>query len=220
MKYFFFLFVVLITSSDLKAQQNTVVYRVTPKPSVLFVKSLIMPGWGHLSLGEQHQIRGYIHFGAEIGLLLSYFGIAARTARLQNNLYAFVEINAETSIKNRDRSYALAIARFENLQTYNEYQERSRNWNAFIADIPQNRWQWTSVEAQANYIRMRNQIDANNQQLPFIATAMIANRLISGISAFIRARDQENASLSSLYVEPVYLGETANGLRLRWQLTF
>lgn len=220
MKYFFFLFVVLITSSVLKAQQNTVVHRVTPKPSVVFLKSLIMPGWGHLSLGEQHQTRGYIHFGTEIGLLLSYFSIDARTARLQNNLYAYVEINAKTSIRNRERSYALAIARFENLQIYNEYQERSRNWNAFIADIPQNRWQWTSVEAQANYIRMRNQIDANKQQLPFIATAMIANRLISGISAFIRARDQENDSLSSLYVEPVYLGETANGLKLRWQLTF
>lgn len=220
MKFFILLYVVLITSTNLNAQQITVDKGNSPKPSVVFLKSLIMPGWGHLSLGEQHQTRGYIHFGTEIGLLLSYFGIDARTARLQNNLYAFVEINAETSIKNRDRSYALAIARFENLQTYNEYQERSRNWNAFIADVPQNRWQWSSVEAQANYIRMRNEIDANNQQLPFIATAMVANRLISGISAFIRAREMESSGLSSLYVEPVYLGEMAHGLKLSWQLNF
>jgi hypothetical protein len=206
--------------STAKAQTVTIEHQEKIKPSIVFLKSLVMPGWGHLSLGMQHQNRGYIHLGAEIGLLLSYFGIDARTSRLQNNLYAFVEINAETSIKNRDRSYALAIARFENLQSYNEFQERSRNWNAFIADTPQNRWQWSSVEAQANYIRMRNEIDANNQQLPFIATAMVANRIISGISAFIRVREMENTSLSSLNIQPVFVGEIAQGLQLSWQIEF
>lgn len=172
------------------------------KPGMAFLKSLVLPGWGHFSLGEAHYNRGYVHLGTDLALMLSYWGIDTRTQHLQQNIYAHVELNANTSIRNRGRGYVLAVGQFENLAAYNEYQERNRNWNAFISDTPENRWQWSSLQNQANYIKMNNEIDANKQQLPFILTAMVANRLVSGISAFIRAREM-STSQTSISFQPV-----------------
>ncbi|TNE74078.1 hypothetical protein EP331_02420 [bacterium] len=211
----------LFTTDSILAQSHKSETKISA--STVFLKSLVLPGWGHFSLSPEHHTRGYIHLGTEIGLMLSYFGIDASTQRLQQNMYAHVELYAGTSIQNRDRGYALALTRYENLSAYNEYQERSRNWNAFIADTPSNRWQWESVDAREDYIRMRNKIDANNQQLPFIVTVMVANRIISGISAFIRAREMNqtaSATLSSISVSPVQQFGTVNGLQMNYSIRF
>lgn len=48
----------------LKAQET--------KPGMAFLKSLVLPGWGHFSLGEAHNSRGYVHLGSDIALVLSY----------------------------------------------------------------------------------------------------------------------------------------------------
>jgi hypothetical protein len=160
-----------------------------PSPGMAFLKSAIVPGWGHLSLGAEHKTRGYVHLGAEIGLWLSYFGIYTRTQSLEQNMFAHVEMKSGTSIQGRDRTYQLAIGQFSDIKAYNDYQERNRNWAAFIDENTANNWQWQSEKDQADYIRLRNEIDGNNQQLPFLVSAMVANRILSGISAFIRARN-------------------------------
>jgi hypothetical protein len=154
-----------------------------------FLKSAILPGWGHLSLGGENKTRGYIHLGSELVLWLSYFGIQSRTNSLQQNMYAHVELKAGTTIQGRDRTFQLAIGQFSDLNAYNAYQERNRNWTAFFDNTTANQWQWLSEKDQADYIRLRNEIDGNNQQLPFLISAMVGNRILSGISAFIRARN-------------------------------
>lgn len=182
-------------------------------PSIAFLKSIVLPGWGHLSLGNEYKTRAYIHVGADIALILSYWGINTSTQHLQQNLYTHVELNAQTSIKNRDRAYKLAVGQFSSLGVYNEYQERNRNWNSFIVDNSQNRWQWNSIENQADYIKMTNTIDSNNQQLPFIVSAMIANRIISGISAFISAREF-SPNQTAVSIQPVNATGKFSGLAL------
>jgi len=158
-------------------------------PGMAFLKSAIIPGWGHLSLRAEHKTRGYVHLGTEVVLWLSYFGINARTQRLEQNMYAHVELKSGTSIQGRDRTYQLAIGQFSDLKSYNDFQERNRNWTAFFEENATNSWQWQSEKDQADYIRLRNEIDGNNQQLPFLVSAMVVNRIVSGISAFIRARN-------------------------------
>lgn len=182
------LILILIPIHQTKAQEVEKVKSTSP--GMAFLKSAIFPGWGHLSLGNEHKTRAYTHMGAEIVLLVSYFGISSRNVALQQNMYAHVAQNAQTSIKGRDRAYQLAVGQFSSLQAYNAYQELNRNWAAYLDDIPANRWQWSSDQAQADYIRIRNEIDSNEQQLPFLVSAMIGNRVLSGISAFIRARNQ------------------------------
>lgn len=182
--------------------------------TMALLKSIVLPGWGHAGLGKEYKTRAYIHMGADIALLLSYWGVNTSTQRLQQNLYAHVEINAQTSIKNRDRAYKLAVGQFSSLGVYNEYQERNRNWNSFITDNSQNRWQWNSIENQADYIKMTNTIDSNNQQLPFIVTAMVANRIISGISAFISARELNANQTTTVSVQPVNTTGQFSGLAL------
>lgn len=173
----------LFLSANVAAQEKQ------NKSGMAFLKSAVIPGWGHLSLGSEHRKRGYAHLGTEIVLWLSYFGINARTQSLEQNMLAHVQLKSGTTIQGRDRTFQLAIGQFSDLKAYNDYQERNRNWAALFDATPANTWQWQSEKDQANYIRLRNEIDGNNQQLPFLISAMIGNRILSGISAFIRARN-------------------------------
>ena len=182
-KLFFISILFLIVSENAMAQDKQ------PSPGMAFLKSAIVPGWGHLSLGAEHKTRGYAHLGTEVVLWLSYFGINARTQSLEQNMFAHVELKSGTTIQGRDRTFQLAIGQFSDLKSYNDYQERNRNWTAFFEENSANSWQWQSEKDQADYIRLRNEIDGNNQQLPFLVSAMVVNRIVSGISAFIRARN-------------------------------
>lgn len=184
-----------------------------PSPRGAFLRSLVMPGWGHLYIDKQDWTRGQIHMGAEAAMILTYAGLKVRTNYLEGNLVTFAMSNANADLDGRGRDYFLAVANFDNLQEYNDYQLRARNWTGILADTPENRWNWNSDEERFRYQDMRERIDRNNNQFPALLTLMVANRVVSGLSAYIKARkiwkNAPEASFSYLneYGQP---GFTAN----------
>ncbi len=159
-----------------------------PSPRGALLRSFVMPGWGHHYIDKTNWTRGQYHMGAEAVMILSYVGIRARTNYLEDNLITYARSESGMNLNNRDRDIFLAIANFDNLEEYNDYQLRARSWDALLADVPANQWNWSNDEARFRYQDMRERIDRNNNQLPALLTMMVANRIISGISAFTQAR--------------------------------
>ena len=54
-------------------------------------------------------------------------------------------------LRNKNRDIFLAIANFDNLDVYNDYQIRSRNWDNLITDSAENRWNWINDEDRFRY---------------------------------------------------------------------
>ena len=172
-------------------------------PKVAFLKSLAVPGWGHYYVNKSNWSRGQYHLAADAALVLSYLGFSVHSNNLQQNWYAYGRTEAGVSIKDRSRRFQLAVGDFDNLQAYNDYQLRNRQWDRLFANTAENRWNWQNEAERARYDDLRSRFEKIDQQLPALLVLMAVNRLISGISAYNRAQKQaENAVQSTVYLSP------------------
>ena len=189
-----------------------------PDPGGAFWRSIAVPGWGHYYTDNANWNRGKVHLGAELVLIGSFFGLNSRANRLENQFITLSDLKAGVDISVRGRAFRLAIGDFNSLDEYNDFQLRSRNWNRLIADMPENSWQWESVEDRRRYRELRSGSDRLRNQLPALVGLMVVNRVVSGISAFSKARGI--TASSELSVLPVNTGESQSGVVARLNFRF
>jgi|AntRauTorckE6833_2_1112554.scaffolds.fasta_scaffold28927_2 hypothetical protein len=185
----------------------------TPSARGAFWRSMAVPGWGHHYVDSDNWTRGQYHLAGEVVLVLSYFGLDARANQLENDYTTLALSKAGADLSGKNRNYRIAIGSFDNLEAYNKQQLRTRNWDILFPETPEYQWDWDSRESRIQYQDARERVDRNRSQLPTLIALMVTNRLVSGLSAYIRARDKwENvpeASFSYIneFGEP---GVTAN----------
>ena len=183
-----FVFIAVLLSPNSGNAQET--DTPLPSPRGAFLRSLVMPGWGHYYVDNTNWKRGQYHLAADVAMILGYTGISIRNNRLEDNLITFARSNANINLNGRSREIYLAIAEFDNLDAYNDYQLISRNWNDLLPESTENQWNWHNDDDRFEYQDMRQRIDDNENQLPALVTLMVMNRLVSGISAFVQARNK------------------------------
>lgn len=190
----------------------------TPNPKTALLISFVVPGLGHHYVDNENWTRGKIHLGSEIALLAGYFGLSARANRLDNNLNTLARSKAGVSISDRSREFELAVANFDNLAEYNDFQLRTRRWQNLLPDTPENRWNWKSDNDRFEFQDTRDRIANSENQLPTLITLMVANRIFSGINAFTQARE---ASSKMPEASVSYLNEFGErGITARLQFHF
>lgn len=191
--FLFFLLVMLASASW--AQQN-------PKPQGAFIRSLIVPGWGHYYSNHDQWKRGQVHLGTEVALIVSYLGFSVRAENLETQYETLASLKAGVDISNRSRSFRIALGDFNSLQEYNDFQLRGRNWNRIFNDQASNRWNWENEEDRNNYNNLRSDVDRVRNQLPALFGLMVVNRVISAVSAYNLAKNQSEIPEISLLPVP------------------
>jgi hypothetical protein len=195
-------------------EAGKVAAQTDPDPAGAFVRSLAVPGWGHFYAGNDHRTRGAVHLGTDLVLIGTLFGFNARAVNLREQYTTLSSLRAGVDISGRERSFRLAVGDFNSLEAYNDYQLRTRNWDRLIEDTPDNRWLWDSADDRIRYRELRSTRDRIRNQLPALAALMVVNRVVSGISAYNRARgegDSSNRGLSMIGVMPVQDRNTITG---------
>ncbi|WP_142452601.1 hypothetical protein [Gracilimonas mengyeensis] len=160
-----------------------------PSPRGAFLRSLVLPGWGHYYADNDNWNRGKFHMAGEAVLILSYIGLDARANNLESNYRTMAQSKAGANLSGKSRQYEIAIGNYDNLAEYNDAQLRLSNWTQLYPDNAEFQWSWESRDFRDQYQDTREQVDRNRSQLPTLAALMVTNRLISAISAFIKARD-------------------------------
>jgi len=167
-------------------------------PKGAFLRSLVLPGWGHYYADRDNWTRGAIHLGADAILIASFAGLTIRSSNLEEQFITLASLKAGVDINDRSRTFQLAISDFNTLREYNDFQLRSRNWNRLIADLPENQWNWVSEEDRERYNNLRADREAANNQLPAVAALLVVNRVLSAVNAYSRAR--KSSSLPEVVV--------------------
>jgi len=193
------------------------------QPSAALRRSLLLPGWGEYYANPNSWTRGQWHMAADISMILSYLGISYRSIQLEDELITFARSKAGIDLSGRDREWYLAVSNHNTLDLYNDYLLRTRNWNQLIEDNSINQWSWSETSDRSEFIRMREQIDKSNNQLPALLTLMVLNRVVSGIHAFGLVRDSNklmDSSNATLYTrldihQPEWSNQSYVGLELR-----
>ncbi|MGB0347880.1 MAG: hypothetical protein ACPGGA_10365, partial [Balneolaceae bacterium] len=92
----------LLLTSSVSAQELN--YEFEEKsPRGAFLRSLVMPGWGHQYIDKTDWKRGQYHMAADAVMILSYAGISIRNVQLENDLETFALANAGIDLANRNR---------------------------------------------------------------------------------------------------------------------
>ena len=195
----------LFSGQTLLAQSNS---DTGPSARVAFFKSLAVPGWGHYYVDKSDWNRGKYHLGADVMLIVSFFGLNIHSSNLQQNWYGYARSEAGIDIEHRNRTIQLAVGDFNNLSAYNDYQLRTRNWDQLLEDRPENRWNWADDEARAEYNEIRNRFENIDQQLPALIGLMVVNRVVSAISAYNRAGKISGDDSSTALYFSKYPGST------------
>jgi hypothetical protein len=178
---------VTVFSSSVEAQVKD--NEDLPSPRGAFLRSLAVPGWGHYYAENDNWNRGKYHLAGEVVLVLSYFGLNARADYLENDYYTFAGAKANTNLSGKSREYIIAVGNYDNLTSYNDAQLRTRNWDQVFPETQEFNWNWESSDFRFQYQDARERVERNRSQLPTLVALMVVNRLVSGISAFVHARD-------------------------------
>lgn len=181
-----------------------------PDPKGAFVRSLVVPGWGHYYVSHDQWTRGQIHLGAEVALIATYFGLSARGNNLENQYQTLASLKAGVEIAERSRAFQLALGDFDSLEEYNDYQLRSRNWNQVFEEEPENQWNWDEDSDRSQYKSLRSDVDRVCNQLPAVLGLMVVNRVISAVSAYNRAK--QYSSIPEVALLPVTVSSKEFGV--------
>jgi len=192
-----FLFTALLTGlsrSEVNAQtefdQKNIENELLPDPTGAFWRSLVLPGWGHRYVDKNSWTRGQWHLGSEVLLILSWVGLRVRANNLQDDAFTFVRSFANTDIEGRERDFVLAVKDFNNLQQYNDFKERSRQWDDIFPNTPEFQWQWESTQKRQEFQDLRDREDTIESQIPAVIGLMLVNRVVSAISASNKAKEK------------------------------
>lgn len=171
---------------------------ISKSPKGAFFRSLLLPGWGHHYLGANHKRRARFHFGAEVILIASYFGIQQRVENMEDRMFSYADAQIGIDLSRKNRAFQLAVAQYNSLQEYNDFMERSRNWDQILPNTSENQWYWSDDQSRERYVQLRDDRERANQQLPGLLSLMVVNRLFSGLNAFTAARKMDNMPQFSL----------------------
>lgn len=178
-----------------------------PSPRGAFLRSLVVPGWGHYYVDNENWNRGKYHLAGEVVLVLSYFGLNARANYLETDYATLALSKAGADLSGKSREYIIAVGNYNTLSEYNNAQLRTRNWNRLFPETEDYQWNWENSDFRFQYQDTRERVDRSRGQLPTLVALMVSNRLLSGLSAFVQARNKwENVPETSFS----YLNEFGN----------
>lgn len=189
MKYLPIIMILVLVLSDFQS----VSAKESGDPKGAFLRSMVVPGWGHYYHDRDHWNRGKIHLATELGIIAAYIGFQNRSSILKSEYTMLANLRSGVDIRNRNRSFQIALSNFSSLEEYNQFQLRSRNWNLLLDDTSENGWQWESERDRLQYGDLRSRRDRIKNQMPALFGLMVMNRVISAISAYNRATPSTNS---------------------------
>lgn len=196
------LFLILAEFQPVSAQQN-----IDPKGA--FFRSMIVPGWGHYYNDKDNWNRGKVHLATEVGIIAAYIGFQQHSSSIRMEYITLANLRSGVDIRERSRSFQIALSDFPSLNDYNDYQLRTRNWNRLMEVNSENNWHWKSDRDRLHYSDLRSRRDRVKNQLPALFGIMVINRVISAINSY----NQEIPPLNGIEVsvEPMVHDNVANG---------
>ena len=182
------------------------------------MKSLILPGWGELSIGNKKRAKIFLY--TESILVISAYSFNSLSNIYKSDYIAYAKIHADVNLDNEDYMFALDIGSNDNIKDFNDIKERSRslmmrldsngeiiresNHEIYPEGI-QYDWNWDSNSNRQNFNSMRIKSINYEKYIGFVFAGMIINRVVSLIDIMVLDK-KTNTSISSVVIPKGYDG--------------
>jgi len=144
-----------------------------------FFKSLVLPGWGQLELGQKSAALTF--FGTEAALVggmlaLNSYGRAGR-ADYHSLAAAYAGV-----VGDHNHDFYVDVGNWMNVDEYNERRLRDRQFDALYTS-PEDRWYWDSEEHRGQMERARVRSDGAFNKIFYLVGGLAINHIASAIHA-------------------------------------
>ena len=195
--------VLILTSTAFAQEPPTVRTPEGPKAGQAFLRSLVLPGWGHqYAQGGSWRGMATIYAGADVGLWVGLINANWRRDRLVQNYQTLAATRAGADIDGKDRTFYLNLATFLSSDAYLDTQLRNRAWDRidYVSD-PAFFWEWESVEDFQNFRDLRDDAESLGRRRSIFVALLVANRVLAGIGS-IQAANRNAPTVSMSFSPP------------------
>ena len=192
------------TPSDVAAQDEIA---VKPKSGVkAFGLSLLLPGLGHRYVNDGHWGgAGTVFVAADITLWIGLVASISQESHAVDGYANLVALRSGNTLEGKNRAFELAIGTYNSSEDYIDALLRSRQWDRLEgAQDPANQWVWESTEDRERYSELQDDADTADRRSKALIGALVVNRLISGVTAALRARKTRPAASISFSAQLGY----------------
>ncbi|MDQ7064013.1 MAG: hypothetical protein Q9P90_07185 [candidate division KSB1 bacterium] len=184
----------------------------------VFLKSLLIPGWGQYSLRAKTSARNF--FIAELALWGAVVGFNIYGKWLKNDYIDYATAYARVNPDGRDNQFWVDIGNFPSVYAYNEEKLRQRYVAALRDPSGPDFWQWDSDAHRQRFEELRIASDRAFERSSFAVFAVVTNHLVSAIHAlWVWKRHQSGqASMGPRYrLAWVPVGRQGGALQVRFR---
>lgn len=172
-------------------------------------KSLLLPGLGEFSIGENR--RGRFFVKSEMGLWLLLAGSLWSVSGDDSRLRAYAVRYSGADLSGKDEQFFVNLSTYESMDAFNAYQQRARSpYETYSAEAGYD-WSWESEERRRKYRNFLIRRDQAKSIAAFTIAGMIVNRIVSAIDV---------VSLSRKKALDAEVQQTSEGAELRLNFRF
>lgn len=180
----------LLTGTEVDAQAPV-------KPAKAAVYSIILPGLGHKYTNDgKWGKHAALYTITDVILVAGLITSEWQRRHLVQSYRTWAASYAGISNEGKNRRFYVTIGNHLSSDDYRDVQLRNRRVDlvSYVAD-PAFHWSWQEIEHLQKYRDIRRSAESWSQQRGGIIASLVANRMISAVSALLTARRKRESSL-------------------------
>lgn len=180
--------------------------------------SLAVPGLGHRYANNGSWGKtGSFFLAADVGILINLVGARWREGDLEESYRTLASSRAGADLDGKSRAFLLSLGQYESSEEFRDVLLRTRQWDRLeSAEDPANQWEWSSETDRLEYRELRNDAESMGRRASWLIGALVANRVISGVTAMLSARSRSGTDVSAYLVPEPDRGLFAGRIVLTW----
>ena len=205
-----------VKSKDTKIESSS----SEKKPAIAFLLSLLLPGAGHW-YADRLDVGKYF-FASEAASWLGVIGFDLYGNALRDDSRSFATVHAGLNKNGKDDNYFSNVGNFNNIYSYNN-DKLSKGQYDQLYDVNTFFWSWDNSSSMAIFENQRKKSERVYNDRIIFATALVINRIVSGISAILITNKGNKNESGSFRIDSELLRNNRNtidGLKLNFIRNF
>ncbi|NOZ07863.1 MAG: hypothetical protein GXO91_03160 [FCB group bacterium] len=166
-----------------------------PKPKHIFLKSAILPGWGEMSLQQNHRAKNF--FIREGLLWLTLYGANKRHDWYRSDYLAFGAEHAGADMSDKTYQYVVDMGNYDSYDDFIAAKNRQRQIDLKYPEGQGYEWDWDSSENRIKFDDMRIKSAGADKFAAFVVAGLVFHRVVSLIDVLYFQRKAGYLSLNS-----------------------
>ena len=205
------------SDDKLEIKSSPAASKKSPFLAILF--SLVLPGAGHYYLNRMDVGKYFLGIDAASWLGLASLNVYGNSVRDDSRAFSVAHADV-TDVDNKNDDYFSNVGNYNDVYEYNN-DKLTRGEYSKLYDVNQFFWNWDNADNRNIFETQRKNSERIYNSRVIFGSLLVANRIISGISAFLIANKDTKSTSLNVLPEIMYKNNFAfDGIKINFSKNF